>query len=201
MPFFTYFFCWSPDGNGGFAGGCVWCKMKKMIPETPKSDPLEARLRNAWRRERHSIHLSGLLRVVALAVPLFFFLFVLDRMLDLPRGARWGLLILATGAVGWQVFKHWFSRLRPYDGLTWASRVEQVFPHLNSLLLPRSTLRPPRRLVRKSCLVSSKPKRWMRSVQLIFARRSTTASCARLSNGPALLWLGFSCCSCLSEIP
>ena len=109
--------------------------MKKMIPETPKSDPLEARLRNAWRRERHSIHLSGLLRVVALAVPLFFFLFVLDRMLDLPRGARWGLLILATGAMGWQVFKHWFSRLRPYDGLTWASRVEQVFPHLNSLLL------------------------------------------------------------------
>ena len=49
-------------------------------------------------------------------------------MLDLPRGARWGLLILATGAVGWQVFKHWFSRLRPYDGLTWASRVEQVSP-------------------------------------------------------------------------
>ncbi len=106
-----------------------------MNTETSKPDPLHARLKKAWRRERLSIHLGGFLRVIALFVPLFIGLFVLDRMLDLPRGARWGLLLLAIGVLSWQLFKRWFCRLRPYDGLIWASRVEQAYPKLNSLLL------------------------------------------------------------------
>ena len=71
------------------------------------SDPLHARLQKAWRRERLSIHLGGLLRLIALPVPLLIALFVLDRVLALPRGGRWGLLILATGVLTWLVFKKW----------------------------------------------------------------------------------------------
>ena len=201
MPSFTYFFCWSPDGNGGFAGGCVWCKMKKMIPETPKSDPSSQVAEcleegtpfdpSEWSVEGGCVGRSSLL------------LLLFWTGCSICRVERDGIADSATGAVGWQVFKHWFSRLRPYDGLTWASRVEQVFPISIRFCSTTFNSSGPRRrrLVRKSCLVSSKPKRWMRPVQLIFARRSTTASCARLSNGPALLWLGFSCCSCLSGIP
>lgn len=107
----------------------------KMGNDRSRTDPLHAKLKKAWRRERLSIHCGGLSLVLALAVPLLLSLFVLDRMLDLPREARWGLLALASGVFIWRVSTRWFFRLRRYDGLAWASRVEQAFPGLNSLLV------------------------------------------------------------------
>ena len=107
----------------------------RMSDKPSRSDPLHARLSNAWRRERLSIHLSGFAWAITLCLPLLLGLFFLDRIFDLPREARWGLLALAIGVFIWQICKQWFMRLKPYKGLVWAGRVEQAYPELNSLLV------------------------------------------------------------------
>ena len=114
----------------------------------------------AWRSERLLIHLGGLSWLVILVIPILIGLFALDRMLLLPLQARFGLLALAVGVCVWKIYNLWFSRLQPYDGLVWASRVEQIFPGLNSLLVNYVNssglhqLRP----VRRSCIEWSRPK-------------------------------------------
>ena len=86
--------------------------------------------------------------------------FALDRMLLLPLQARFGLLALAVGVCVWKIYNLWFSRLQPYDGLVWASRVEQIFPDLNSLLVNYVELVGPHQLrpVRRICIEWSRPK-------------------------------------------
>ena len=100
-----------------------------------KTDPLHSRLMKAWRSEHLLIHLGGLSWLVILVIPILIGLFALDRMLLLPLQARFGLLALTVGVCVWKIYNLWFSRLQPYDGLVWASRVEQIFPGLNSLLV------------------------------------------------------------------
>ena len=103
--------------------------------KTANDDPLQERLMRLWRRERLRVHAKGLAWALLFLPPLLLVLFGLDRMLDLPRMGRWSFLLLALALFVWQGRKRWFLRLKPFDALHWASRVEKHFPQMGSLLI------------------------------------------------------------------
>ncbi len=145
-----------------------------MSSHSKDTDRLHGKLKGVWRRHRSAIHIGGIAWALALLAPLVIALFFLDRMLDLPRLARWGLLLAAIAVFVWQLRKRWFTRLRPYDGLTWASRVETTFPQLNSLLVSFVQLSQPSpaatgseelfSMVKNQALQESKPLDFSQSV-------------------------------------
>jgi hypothetical protein len=106
-----------------------------MNENPPKNDPLRMKLRMLWRRQRLHIHMHGLAWAFLFLPPLLLVLFGLDRMLDLPRVGRWSFLLLALAMFAWQGAKRWFFRLKPFDELNCAGRVEKHFPQFGSLLI------------------------------------------------------------------
>ena len=107
------------------------------------SDQLPVKLKQVWRRQRLSNHIGGIAVAISLMIPLVIGLFLLDRMLDLPRVARWLLLVLGMAVLVWQLRKRWFAGLESYNSLRLAARVEQFFPQLNSLLVSYVQLSQP----------------------------------------------------------
>ncbi len=104
----------------------------------PASDPqaeVLARLRAAWHKERHYVHLRGLCLLLVWFLSLALVSWAIDVLFELPGWARVALIVFDLAVLSWVAYRQWWRKLERYNPVTTALRVERRHPELQSLLV------------------------------------------------------------------
>jgi len=127
---------------------------------------IETKLRAAWRKERRFWDTRGILSLLAWAAALLLVELFLDWQILLPRAGRMALLCANAAVLLAVAYVLWIRRLRRFDPLRVALRVESRHPELASLLVSYVQLDESRpdilspslvRAVRRDALVQTRP--------------------------------------------
>ncbi len=112
-----------------------------------KAQPIEDKLRQAWRQQRRFYNLRGISRFLIWLVLLIAVDFLIDWgiFFQLRMTARLGVLLLVCNVVvlAWVLWNDWLRYLRPFDPLLVALDVEDLHPELASLLVSYTQLEGP----------------------------------------------------------